>query len=82
MAAAAAAIAAGVGVAAGVAAAAVADVVGDDGTRDLCSRRVHSLLDYHRHFCPLRHSCAQDENIVLREKEKRDFMFVDFKFMF
>lgn len=49
-----------------VAAAAVdAAAVGDDVTQDLCLLRVRCLLNYHCHFCLLRHSYAQDENIVL-----------------
>jgi len=57
-------------VAAAAAAAAVdAAAVGDDVTQDLCLLRVHCLLNYHCHFYLLRHSYAQDENIVLKKRE-------------
>lgn len=54
-------------VAAAVAAADVAAAAADDGaTQDLRLLQVRCLLNYHCHFYLLRHSCAQDENTVLK----------------
>lgn len=51
---------------AAVAAVDVAAAVDDDATQDLRLLQVRCLLNYHCHSYLLRHSCAQDENTVLR----------------